>query len=166
MQKWHTGLPTAAQKTKGGKAMNYFALEFIVGSRTAVHRAFHDMLQIMHQRIASFPRSIITRFLILLYWSGGTSDTLTNWLGMSVTTFRRCCSMITDVPLSTFAMNIRPLPSFWGRNRVGACFDSAILTLIPALARFLCRYRMSRCCMNADGIPGHSPHVSMSCSLE
>lgn len=50
--------------------MNYFALEFIVGSQTEVHRAFHDMLQIMqstHCLIPSFYHNKVSHSLVLVW---------------------------------------------------------------------------------------------------
>lgn len=50
--------------------MNYFALEFIVGSRSEVHRAFNDMLQIMqatHGIMPSFYHDTISHSLVLVW---------------------------------------------------------------------------------------------------
>lgn len=50
--------------------MNYFALEFILGSRTEVHRAFNNMLQIMqstHCIIPSFYHNTVSHSLVLVW---------------------------------------------------------------------------------------------------
>lgn len=50
--------------------MNYFALEFIVGSRSEVHRAFNDMLQIMqatHGIMPSFYHDTVSHSLVLVW---------------------------------------------------------------------------------------------------